>query len=287
MSHLPEFGETAKGLARNPLGIIALFIVLVYGFASLVLGLSDRVQTGERLPLVWFLVTFPPMVLITFAWLVSRHHTKLYAPTDYREDTSFLQASARQVEIAVALGAAAARKLDAGASPDEVANDARAAVEVVAKVTPRAVENARRRVILWVDDRPSNNLFERQALAALGFRFVLSTSTEDALSRLKQQSFDVIISDMGRPPDSQAGYTLLDAVRNAGVRTPFFIYAGSRAAEHRAEAAKRGAQGVTNRPDELFDMVSEAAGAVLAPSGAMPNNELHLTNAARATDARR
>jgi hypothetical protein len=26
-----SFGETAKGLARNPLGIIALFIVLVYG----------------------------------------------------------------------------------------------------------------------------------------------------------------------------------------------------------------------------------------------------------------
>jgi hypothetical protein len=28
------FGETAKSLARNPLGIVALFIVLVYGFAS-------------------------------------------------------------------------------------------------------------------------------------------------------------------------------------------------------------------------------------------------------------
>jgi hypothetical protein len=28
------FGDVAKGLARNPLGIIALFIVLVYGFAS-------------------------------------------------------------------------------------------------------------------------------------------------------------------------------------------------------------------------------------------------------------
>ena len=27
---LRNFGETAKGLARNPLGIIALFIVLVY-----------------------------------------------------------------------------------------------------------------------------------------------------------------------------------------------------------------------------------------------------------------
>lgn len=30
-----SFNETAVNLARNPLGIIALFIVLVYGFASL------------------------------------------------------------------------------------------------------------------------------------------------------------------------------------------------------------------------------------------------------------
>lgn len=33
-----SFGETAKSLARNPPGIIALFIVLVYGFASLVIS---------------------------------------------------------------------------------------------------------------------------------------------------------------------------------------------------------------------------------------------------------
>ena len=31
---LKSFGETAKGPARNPLGIIALFIVLVYGFVA-------------------------------------------------------------------------------------------------------------------------------------------------------------------------------------------------------------------------------------------------------------
>ena len=33
---LKTFGDTANTLSRNPLGIIALFIVLVYGFASLV-----------------------------------------------------------------------------------------------------------------------------------------------------------------------------------------------------------------------------------------------------------
>ncbi len=43
-----NFAETAKGLARNPLGIIALFIVLVHGFASLVTAFAGSFSAGER-----------------------------------------------------------------------------------------------------------------------------------------------------------------------------------------------------------------------------------------------
>jgi lipopolysaccharide export LptBFGC system permease protein LptF len=63
---------------RNPLGIIALFIVLIYGFASLVLTFGANLQSEERLPIVWFLVLFPVLALVVFGWLVSRHHAKLY-----------------------------------------------------------------------------------------------------------------------------------------------------------------------------------------------------------------
>jgi CheY-like chemotaxis protein len=122
------------------------------------------------------------------------------------------------------------------------------------------IRRAGRATVLWVDDRPSNNIHERQALEALGVTFVLATSTNEALEKVKSQSFDVIISDMGRPPDPQAGYTLLNELRTSGNQTPFIIYAGSRAPEHRAEARRRGALGYTNRPDELFEMVVSALG---------------------------
>lgn len=90
---LKEFGQTAQRLSRNPLGIIALFIVLVYGFAALVLGTSsDDLDASLAAPLVWFLVLFPVLVLGTFAWLVSRHHTKLYSPSDFKRDEHFLLA---------------------------------------------------------------------------------------------------------------------------------------------------------------------------------------------------
>lgn len=91
MSELSVFAGSAKGLARNPLGIIALFIVLIYGFAALTLGVNATLQSSERVPLVWFLVLFPLVVLGTFAWLVSCHHEKLYAPGDYKSDDSFLR----------------------------------------------------------------------------------------------------------------------------------------------------------------------------------------------------
>lgn len=92
-SLVDEFGKTAQRLSRNPLGIIALFIVLIYGIAGFVFGTSSAsLQPNERLPLVWFLVLFPCVVLIVFYILVTRHHTKLYAPQDFPEAEGFFRA---------------------------------------------------------------------------------------------------------------------------------------------------------------------------------------------------
>lgn len=91
MSDSLGISSAAKGLSRNSLGIIALFIVLVYGFAALTLGINSSLQPAERAPLVWFLVMFPVFVLIAFGWLVSKHHEKLYAPGDYKSDEGFLE----------------------------------------------------------------------------------------------------------------------------------------------------------------------------------------------------
>jgi CheY-like chemotaxis protein len=116
------------------------------------------------------------------------------------------------------------------------------------------------RAILWVDDRPDNNFYEREALKRYGIEFTLATSTDEALKILSGAKFDVIISDMGRPPDPRAGYTLLEAVRSKGDNTPYFIYAGSRSREHVAETKRRGAQGTTNISNELIRMVLNATG---------------------------
>lgn len=87
-----KFTKYAKELARNPLGIIALFISLIYGFASFVLGIAaDKLCENERTPLIWFLIIFPIIVLAAFVYLVVNHHGKLYSPLDFRDDKNFLE----------------------------------------------------------------------------------------------------------------------------------------------------------------------------------------------------
>jgi CheY-like chemotaxis protein len=123
---------------------------------------------------------------------------------------------------------------------------------------PREQRRLQGAKVLWVDDRPNNNRFERQALEALGIDVELSLSTDDALDKLRRRPYDLIISDMGRPGDPRAGYTLLDRLRSGGNLVPYVIYAGSRAPEHVREAREHGAIGSTNRPQELVSMVTAA-----------------------------
>ena len=167
----------------------------------------------------------------------------------------------KQAEVTAALAAAAASRTDEDMTRDDVVKEARITADVVAEaVTPGIIRQASRSSILWVDDFPNNNIYERQALEALGISFVLATSTDEALKHMSRKRFDVIISDMGRPPDSRAGYTLLDKLRAAGDKTPFIIYAGSRAPEHVMESRQHGALGCTNNANELFEMVLLALG---------------------------
>lgn len=124
----------------------------------------------------------------------------------------------------------------------------------VSREEPRKKSKGQRK-ILWVDDRPDNNIFERRAMQSYNIKFELAESTGEALAKLRKAKFDAIISDMGRPPDMQAGYTLLSALRDSGDQTPFFIYAGSDSPEHLRLALTRGAQGSTNRSDKLLTSV--------------------------------
>ena len=94
-----ELTTSVKAVTKNPLGIIALFIFLIYSIASLVLGVSAEILTeGQKWVFVVFLVVFPLLVLGSFVWLVANHAVKLYSPADFRNDWSYVKLN-QKVEV--------------------------------------------------------------------------------------------------------------------------------------------------------------------------------------------
>ena len=95
---------------------------------------------------------------------------------------------------AVALAAAAEKREGQSLPFDEVRDAARGAAGRMLEGI-RATENSARpsspdwhRHILWVDDHPDNNVYERQAFESMGLRFSLALSTREALRCLQRAS---------------------------------------------------------------------------------------------------
>lgn len=112
------------------------------------------------------------------------------------------------------------------------------------------------RFILWVDDNPGNNHYERDTLQTLGFEIELALSTEEAIQKLKSKTYAVIISDRGRKEGKEAGFDLLKTVRLTDKVTPYFLYTITSAPDVKSMAIRHGAQGLTNNPGELVEMVA-------------------------------
>ena len=118
-------------------------------------------------------------------------------------------------------------------------------VQMVAKVLPGAR-------ILWVDDRPDNNLFERATFKSMGISISLATSTDGAVALLKAEPADVLISDMERYGNREAGLQLLGRIQGLAERPGMIFYVG---AFDKEKGTPPGAFGITNRPDELIHYV--------------------------------
>lgn len=84
-----DVARAAIRLATNPLGIIALFLVVAYAIAAHVLGGGTQLPEDSRRVLVWFIVSFPVLMLFVFSFLVVFWHTHLYAPGDFRDESIF------------------------------------------------------------------------------------------------------------------------------------------------------------------------------------------------------
>ena len=245
--HTKNLLQTARSYTSNPLGIIALFIVLVYGMATLVITQSDTLRQGDITALVCFFIAFPVIVFAGFLWMVTEHHFKLYAPKDYNDDDSFF--------ISVLMTAAAIQRKNNGKqlSLNELKGIAYGLRDNASKSIRQ--RNTKRKEILWVDDNPDNNLYERYLFEASGIAVTSAQSTDEAMNLLNSHRYSAIISDMQRAEGGEAGIELLQKIRNMNNNTPFFIYTGNKTSHKEEMTRENGGQGCTDNPEEPYRMV--------------------------------
>jgi CheY-like chemotaxis protein len=117
----------------------------------------------------------------------------------------------------------------------------------------------RNKKILWVDDNPSNNEAIIDIYRLQGVKFDLALNTIQALDAINSNNYDILISDMGRGLDRDAGLKLLQEIKKQiANHPPFFIFASSKAIDIFGESARQeGAAIVTSSIRNLMLKINE------------------------------
>ena len=114
--------------------------------------------------------------------------------------------------------------------------------------------------ILWVDDKPMNNVYEASVLKRLGASILFARSTDEALAFINRDNFDLIISDVHRDENGQsnpnAGYELLEELGRTNRKIPFIFYTSDVAYlnQHRSQAAF----GAADTPSKVTELTIRA-----------------------------
>lgn len=118
---------------------------------------------------------------------------------------------------------------------------------------PLAAPAASGKRILWVDDKPKNNSYLVATLEERGVRVDTALSTDEGLAQFKKLTYDIVVSDMGRPESDKAGIDLTRKIKQVSPQTPVFIFCGTWAARTlRAEALAAGANEITSSGSTLL-----------------------------------
>jgi CheY-like chemotaxis protein len=138
-------------------------------------------------------------------------------------------------------------------------------IDAVVKAIPAmAVEPRRVARVLWVDDKPANNELERAKLRPFGIVFDNVVSTHEAVEQLAFESYDLVITDLGREHSSDRSSTAGSAflahpsVKNVG--PPVIVYAGTWAIAQRDELIRLGASDVMANREQLINTVLRMLG---------------------------
>lgn len=106
--------------------------------------------------------------------------------------------------------------------------------------------------ILWVDDSPINNRLEAKALRARGVEIDFATTNDEAVEYAIAESYDLVISDIGRKaPETETAGLELPARFGRGGEPPIVYYTG-----HAEAPQTPSGHPVFDTPSALFEHIA-------------------------------
>lgn len=116
----------------------------------------------------------------------------------------------------------------------------------------------KRNRILWVDDYPINNESVIKLFEDKDIQFDIALTTKQGLELYKSELYDLIITDMGRGNESDAGLSLLKELKLLHCQIPIIVYASRRAIDRYGDESLRlGAYKVTNGIGNIISIISD------------------------------
>jgi DNA-binding NtrC family response regulator len=122
--------------------------------------------------------------------------------------------------------------------------------------------------VLLVDDEPIVALRLKPALEKSGYRVEASEDGAQAIARIAQEEFDIVVTDIRMEPLD--GLKVLEAALKRSARTKVIIITGYATVELAREAMAKGAFEVIAkpfRPNDLREAIAKAVRALEAEQG--------------------
>ncbi|HLZ31922.1 MAG TPA: ATP-binding protein [Chloroflexota bacterium] len=129
-----------------------------------------------------------------------------------------------------------------------------ASAEAEQSVVPTQLERSRPLRVLTVDDEPMMTKAVVRMLKPSGHMVVVAASAEEAMEKLVEQTFDVVVSDMGMGAGMN-GLQLADAVKHRWPDVRFLLATGWGAAIDPREARANGVEAILAKPYHPADLL--------------------------------
>jgi CheY-like chemotaxis protein len=114
--------------------------------------------------------------------------------------------------------------------------------------------------VLWVDDRMENNAPLIDALVEGGADVRLADNTRELMALLEASPVEVLVSDIDRKGDPEAGFDDLRRLRAKGKAPSRVVFFTGRVTPARKETAEKLGAVITANPDDLLNFIAASPG---------------------------